>query len=338
MKPLKSDNFSNSAKTINGFGGGISIDGFRRRGSKNSGHPTRPKPQIAKPVNKTMHHKVQKSKTLIRNAVTKPISPLSSSKSGSTARLFNRISANKNSHAKQIPQNQSVNRFGFGRQPVLKITANMPLVKPPEEKTPSPPPPIFKLFTKQKTAKPQVFEHRIAKATNHLNQPKAKPKLHHRIAKKLSIRPRYVVAAGICILLLGLGGYFAYVRVPAVAIQVADNRAGFEGRLPSDVPSGFDFRGPIEASRGIITIRYLSNSDQRNFAITQKPTNWSSEALLSNFIIKSHLQYQTYHDKGLTIYIYNEGSATWVDRGIWYSLSGQSQLSSDQILSIASSM
>jgi hypothetical protein len=135
-----------------------------------------------------------------------------------------------------------------------------------------------------------------------------------------------------------LGGFLAYQNVPTIAMQIADNRAGFSGHLPSTVPVGFSFKGPPIYSKGNISLNYKSNSDNRRFTINQKPTQWSSESLVTDFLINSKLNYQTYNDKGLTIYVYGEGYATWVDNGVWYNITGQGSLSTDQILAIAGSM
>ncbi len=85
-------------------------------------------------------------------------------------------------------------------------------------------------------------------------------------------------------------------------------------------------------------LTYKSNSDDRKFIVSQKPTEWTSESLLTNYLVDSKLRYQTYRDKGMTVYIYNESNATWVDKGIWYTVNGDGSLNSEQILEIASSI
>jgi hypothetical protein len=107
--------------------------------------------------------------------------------------------------------------------------------------------------------------------------------------------------------------------------------------LPSYNPGGFRLAGPISYSQGQITIGYKSNTDNREYQITQKKSNWDSESLLSNVVTKN-AGYQIARDHGLTIYLYGDGSATWVNSGVWYTIEGQSQLSSTQIQKIAASM
>lgn len=95
--------------------------------------------------------------------------------------------------------------------------------------------------------------------------------------------------------------------------------------------------GPIQYGEGAVTLSYQSNSDDRNFQIVQKSSDWNSQSLLENFVSDKE-PYQTFQDKGRTIYIYGKSSATWVSGGVWYQIEGESDLSSDQLLRIVSSL
>jgi hypothetical protein len=96
--------------------------------------------------------------------------------------------------------------------------------------------------------------------------------------------------------------------------------------------------GPVQYSAGQITISYKSNSDDRNFQLVQRNSDWNSQSLLNNFVTREDEKYLTYQDKGKTIYVYDGNNATWVSGGIWYQVEGKSSLSSDQLLKIASSL
>lgn len=121
-------------------------------------------------------------------------------------------------------------------------------------------------------------------------------------------------------------------------MRVAASQAGFKGTVPSTTPAGYAFHGPITYEKNVIVVSYKSNSDDRSFKIVQKPTTWSSEALLANYVNKSNMRYQTYNDKGLTVYVMDSNNAAWVDNGIWYTLVGSSSLSTEQVLAMAASM
>lgn len=136
-----------------------------------------------------------------------------------------------------------------------------------------------------------------------------------------------------------IAGYVAYLNVPSISMRVAANRAGFAATMPSYKPSGYSLSGPIAYSPGQVSINFASNTDDRTFTLSQKPTTWDSTALLENLVNKESEDYTTYQDRGLTIYVYGEGSAAWVNGGKLYEVSGKnSYLETDQILQIATSV
>ena len=133
-------------------------------------------------------------------------------------------------------------------------------------------------------------------------------------------------------------GYVTYLNIPRMTLRVASSRAGFEAQLPSYSPSGFKFSGPVAYAPGQVTLQYKSNTDERAYSILQKQTTWDSETLLDNFVSQETDLYSTYQERGLTVYIYDGSNATWVNGGIWYTVSGESLLTSEQILKIAASL
>ncbi|HPR10213.1 MAG TPA: DUF4367 domain-containing protein, partial [Candidatus Saccharibacteria bacterium] len=195
--------------------------------------------------------------------------------------------------------------------------------------------------TKETPTNPKkfVFEDHIKKANSHLLKPVKKDSRRKRLVRSLKISPKVVSASAAVFALTLLAGFFAYQNVPMVSMRVAASKAGFNGALPTNIPAGYSFNGPVQADKDVILLTYNSNSDARRFIVTQKPSNWSSEALLTNYLLDSQFRYQAYKDNGLTIYIYNGSNATWVDKGIWYSVNGEDgSLSSEQLLELASSM
>jgi hypothetical protein len=85
-------------------------------------------------------------------------------------------------------------------------------------------------------------------------------------------------------------------------------------------------------------VTFRSNSDERNFELQQQVSNWNSQALVDNFILSENKQYQTFQEKGKTIYVYDNANATWVNGGVWYKIEGNSSLNTEQLLKIASSI
>lgn len=123
-----------------------------------------------------------------------------------------------------------------------------------------------------------------------------------------------------------------------MALRIASSRAGFQASLPGYSPSGFRFAGPVAYSDGVIELEYASNSDDRAYSLTQKESAWDSQSLLDNYVENRTDDYLTFQERGLTVYVYDGSQATWVDRGIWYTIEGDSNLTTEQLLKIASSL
>lgn len=301
--------------------------------------PGRPKIQRAKTLLRTVVKKPQKHSPQIHTTSMNAHSKVEHSATG-RGMLTKRIPEGRISRASQTIKSATIHKFapqGTSKKPVLSNT--LTIASPPRE-TPQAPEaaPVITKPVLGDHAKKQVFDHPIAMATHHSAPKVKKQPIYVRAAKKVRINPRIVTAAAITCSFVLLVGFLAYQNVPAVAMRVAASRAGFGARLPGNPPAGFAIKGPIQADKGMVVVTFQSNTDNRSFAISQKPTDWTSESLLTNHVLSSKTRYQTYRDRGLTVFIYNNGNATWVNKGIWYSINGQGSLSSDQVLAIAGSI
>lgn len=290
------------------------------------------------------HRKAQKPQTLVRHAVHKPEFENTQSKDPdpeNLAAIVPKADPERLSRAQGITKSQSISRFtdasGDFASPshsehtvehkVDKKTADISVKEPP-------------VHIKHKPVESEA-ERRFTQAMNashaheaHKTHKKPKKRLHHRLGvstKALNIGA--AVLAGVLLL-----GFIAYQNVPNLSLKLAASRAGFDAHMPGYQPSGFSLKGPIEYGSGYITLNFQSNSDARNFHITQKVSNWTSQSLKDNFLAANDLQYQTFQDKGKTIYIYNTDNATWVSGGVWYQVEGDSSLNSDQLMRIANSI
>jgi hypothetical protein len=72
--------------------------------------------------------------------------------------------------------------------------------------------------------------------------------------------------------------------------------------------------------------------------LSQTRTSWDSRSLLENYVSRKTDKYLTVRNRGLTIYLYNGNQASWVNRGVWYALEGNSRLNREQILKIIDSL
>ncbi len=301
-------------------------------------------------ANHLKRRKGQKAQTLMRHAVKKPgnykkvaTGAVSTPLSSSDGLLNSEPPALNNKHdvraarAHFVSKSSLVHRFANYKPDVVKKTAVLPVVKPAE-----PVRPVHSEAIKQSHHPPtkhDLFEQAVKHSISHQQAPVHHKKRRERAANKLGLSAKTLNVSAVALTVLILAGFIVYQNVPNMAMRVAASRAGFAARMPSYRPSGFGVVNPIHYQAGQITISFRSNADaNRNFQITQRVSNWNSDALLANLVSKNSEPPQTIQDKGRTIFIYNDSNATWVDGGIWYSVEGNADLTTDQLVRIASSI
>lgn len=323
------------------------MDGFIRRPQASTSKPiSKPKPQ---PTTRATHQSpkvgrtTQTSQTLMRHAVHKPAHstvPKISSKATPAEAKASPAAVRSPHHerqqrASQISKSSSISRFSAHHtSSVTKKYAPL-AVKPHPEETHH--------HTAHRAAKPastahNSFEAALQNATSHQEPAHKTTKRRQRAAKKLGISVRSLNIGAISLAVVLLTGFIAYQNIPNVSMRMASAKAGFNASLPGYTPSGFGRAGSIQSSPGAVTVTFKSHSDNRNFQVSQKPSNWTSDSLLSNHVAVNQRDYQVYQDKGKTIYIYDGNNASWVNGGVWYEVTGNSSLSSEQLLRIADSM
>jgi hypothetical protein len=324
--------------------GGV-IDGFQKpkRKLQSSVAPHAP---IAK--------KPQKAQTLARNIVKKPVAGQKPKSHGEVAqpkrelsvaetrrKILSKTPPARLERAQATKQSTTVTRFSSTNN-VPKPTITTPIAVAREQVVSAGPipsaPPITTQSRNNHPTKKQVFTHPLAGANAHLALPPKKRRIHQRAADSLRVSTRFVSITAACLAVIVLSGFFAYQRIPNISMRVAASRAGFAGTVPATTPAGYAFQGPIQYENNAIIVGYKSNSDNRAFKIVQRPSAWSSDQLLTNFVAGTNMRYQTYNDRGLTVYVLDNSSAAWVDNGIWYTLSGTNTLSTEQVLAMAASM
>ena len=122
-------------------------------------------------------------------------------------------------------------------------------------------------------------------------------------------------------------------------MKVAATRAGFDANLPSYTPTGYKIDGPVQYSPGIVTISFKSGSENKNFNLTQQPSNWDSLALKESYISSETDQPAvTQQYNGLTLYLF-EGKVAWVNAGKLFEIDTKgSQLGLEEIQKLATSL
>lgn len=330
---------------------GRNMDGFfvkpkaaKSHRTKNSSTVQRSKPS-SEPVHGT---KTQPARTLMRKAVKRPTTP----KAPIHARSHPKTASGHTPKYSKIKKSPLISRFGNTPAPVHKRVAPLPVKPAPEHgHTHNNHPDMAQEDFSQSNKLVHVPKQQLAqqpksplnvalqKATSH-DQPKtAKKKLRHRAAHKLGVSPKIVSISASVLAFVLLASFFAYQNAPNFAMHIASSRAGFRASLPDYQPSGYALGGPIDAKPGIITVSFESNSDERSFKVTQRPSSWTSEALFDNFLQDNNgTGHQTFQEKDRTVYIYDGSNATWVSDGIWYQVEGNGHLNNEQLLRIANSL
>lgn len=329
---------------------GVSVDGMVSK-----------KPAARAVSSRAMHaakNQTQKSKTLMRSAVKKPAKAKTTRPKTAVSIQKSHLGTTKQRQrtATQVKQSPLVSHFGSSpveRAGVVKKVQHMPVKKQAMHRpaaTTAHHMPAHSTAAKvgraasgatvkkKNLAAAKMIESALANATSHEQPAHKLPKRRHKIARKLGVSARAMAISSTVLAGVLLGGFFAVQNVPNLSMRVAAARAGFDATLPAYNPSGFSFQGPINYSPGQVKISFSSNTDDRSYELTQRASNWNSEALLSNYVATSGQQYQTYEDRGRTLYIYGGANATWVDNGIWYQVEGESRMTSDQLIRVAASM
>lgn len=153
----------------------------------------------------------------------------------------------------------------------------------------------------------------------------------------LSLSPNTNRTLAIAAAVTIMSGYIWLQNYPKLALQNASNAAGIAASMPGYLPSSYNLKA-TSTSPGLVTLNFTSPSTSEALKIDQHRTTWDSSSLLDNFVAKNTDDYATVQGQGLTIYLFNNNQATWVNHGIWYSIAGAGRLSREQILKIAYSL
>ena len=322
------------------------VDGFKKRPAKPS--KTRQQAKHAAKSNQ------QKSKTLVRNAVQKPAPTVAKVKKKLAPTIEKShlgVSARRQEQAKKVAKSHKVSKYSEQAVRTSIVKKHAPVsVKPAPSSVTAPAKKAVKTMSEvaastatkihsRSVDAEKLIEAALSNAKSHEEKPvRHKSRRRSKFARKLGISSKTAAFSSGALAVVLLAGFFALQNVPNLAMRVAATRAGFNASMPGYSPSGFSFRGPINYSSGQVTISFRSNVDNRFYDVKQTSSNWNSDALLANFVIADNKQYQTYLDKGRTLYIYDGSNATWVDNGVWYQVEGESEMTTDQLIRIASSI
>lgn len=195
------------------------------------------------------------------------------------------------------------------------------------------PAPAKRVHKPSDVLKAEAIDSALKKAPSHN---RAQHKAPHATVGKRRSSLTSLASAGVALLLLG--GYFTYLNMPNLSVRVAAARAGIDASYPSYRPSGYSMAGPVAYDSGKVDMKFAANGSPQSFKLSQERSGWDSVTVLEDYVApKAGENYAVTSEGGLTIYTWN-GNAAWVSGGILYTVSGDSNLSPDQIRQMAASM
>ncbi|HPF31234.1 MAG TPA: DUF4367 domain-containing protein [Candidatus Saccharibacteria bacterium] len=277
---------------------------------------------------KSIHSLTHKSRTLYRHATQKPIShgPRISKTVGNSMDIAK--SNNITRFAKNYPENKPKQTIESNRSELIRPVKHQLSKKINKYKSISITRPAIKQ-TVQKPAK-VIKEEAISEAFKKIEKNRKHEKKHGILFKKINIT---IIIVFLLVLIFSL----LYFNIPNFSIHIASTQSGIRATFPSYYPDGYRFKGPITYNDGSVTVNFGANTGDKKFKIEQQKSNWDSSAVKNMVEKESKGEFLTTLEQGLTIFTYGERAA-WVNGGILYTISGDSQLSTDQIKKIAISL
>lgn len=271
---------------------------------------------------KGVHRQTQRSQTLRRDLAKRP------------AHQQHSLARHKPAPG-SIAQSPHISRFAPHPQPITKpVVAHTSAMHSPAHK----PKPVHHAAIAPALSSRELKEKLIAQRLAAI-QDTPTHKKHAATPKKgfFATAPRVSSVLAGCFAIVLIGGYLTYINMPNLSMRVAAAHAGVDATFPDYRPDGYRFDGPIAYNNGEVSLKFTSNTNQSGYTINQQNSGWDSQAVLDNYVTKKAKDYLTYSEQGLTIYTFN-GEAAWVNGGVFYTISGDAPLSSDQVLRIVGSM
>lgn len=293
-----------------------------------------------------IHSRTERAKTLSRTVVKKPASTKRPKAVTGVASQPTRIVVHDKGQQSPKAQPKIIrsNRITKFSHPSVSVVhkANVPIAPAPKQVAAratvrkaydiADTPPVShrrstSTVTAQRTAKSEnIFETALQSATSHKTT-------HTVVAKR---RLGRLSIAGLSVLILAV--FFTYQNAPRIALHRAQSTIGFEASIPGYHPAGFSRVGPVQYQKGMVVINFQSNSDDRQYTITQAATALDNSKLADTYLKSNGKQFETTSVAGKTIYIYENSRATWINQGVWYTIDGNAHLGKDQLTNIIASI
>lgn len=295
-----------------------------------------------RPMASIIHHKTESSTTLMRESVQKPkpgypnrlraqshtkavavhpsqfISPRLSAEQIDDGRL---------KHAHDIRRSSFISHYNLSDAAIQSHHPQMislPLATRPRVTMRAP-------VRSRSTA--EMLERAVERATTH-QQPPYRPS-----GGRYGRHTRRIIGVGSAVVLFVLlTGFFIHENVSNIKIDLASSKAGFSAGLPTNSPATYSLAS-VGSSVRQVSLQYQQPNDTGgSYEIIERPSAWDSVTLKDMFVTQVTEQYLTINDSGLIVYVYGQGNATWVNGGIWYTITSGGNLSTPELLEVAASL
>lgn len=298
---------------------------------------------------KNIHHRTERSRTLVRSMVVKPSLRVREASKSFARPTFktddSSLDKNKLGRAAKIAKNSKVDRFGTPKvRDVVDSGAAMGEVITRPHKIPA--------RSASKTANAAIMPSMVTSASHQQLERLLDVALHtassHResyknsrvgLYGKLTRMPRWVKIAIVFVVVLAALAFIVWRNMPSVAVKIAGLKASVNTSIPTYTPVGYSYSGATAGSNNEVHINYQDNQNNSNvYKITEKKTSMDSTALGSSPIVTNN-QVQTTNVNGNSVYIYGPtNDVTWVNQGVQYTIENKAGLPSDQLVSIVQSI
>jgi hypothetical protein len=147
-------------------------------------------------------------------------------------------------------------------------------------------------------------------------------------------RPTAVVMTVVGLALLGV--FLWQVNANDINVKIASLRSGLSASVPGFVPGGWGKAQSLKSGDG--NVSYELEKDGKTLKIEQQKSDWDSQAVLEQYVLKHATDYLALQSQGLTIYVFGNNQAAWVNQGTLYTLSGDHGIDQDDIIRMATSL
>ncbi len=126
----------------------------------------------------------------------------------------------------------------------------------------------------------------------------------------------------------------AYTRLQ---LALASASAGFRTTEPGYVPAGYNV-GQLNYKKDVFASTFTDKTNGKTYTLTEKKVGGNGQVLLETYVAITYPHYQSVSRSGQTIYLYGNGTASWVKNGIWYQVTSHGSLNNFQLINVADSI